>query len=79
MPMTPTSEKLHGKHPTQKPLELIKKLIQILTNENDIIFDPFVGSGTTAVASKLLKRQFICCDKEKEFIDLTLKRLENIA
>lgn len=77
--MTPNNEKLNGKHATQKPLELIKDMIQIFTNENDIVFDPFVGSGTTAVASKLLKRQYICCDKEQEYIEITKKRLQEIA
>ena len=63
-------------HPTQKPEKLIAKLILASSNEGDVVFDPFVGSGTTAVTAKKLKRKFIGIEREKEYVALALKRLE---
>ena len=62
-------------HPTQKPLELIKKLILIHSNEKDAVLDPFMGSGTTAVAAKQLKRNYIGIDISKEYCEIAKKRL----
>ncbi|MFT4309046.1 MAG: DNA-methyltransferase [Candidatus Woesearchaeota archaeon] len=74
IPLTPQSEKIHGKHPTQKPVELLKRIILASTKENAVILDPFNGSGTTGVVAKMLNRKYIGIDKEKDFLDLTLKR-----
>lgn len=63
-------------HPTQKPEKLIAKLILASSDEGDVVFDPFVGSGTTAVTAKKLNRRFIGVEKEKEYAALTVKRLE---
>ena len=63
-------------HPTQKPEKLIAKLILASTNENDIVFDPFLGSGTTAVVAKKLKRHFYAVELAEEYIMLSLKRLD---
>lgn len=63
-------------HPTQKPLELIKKLVKIHSNENDLVLDCFVGSGTIAVACKRLGRNFLVCDNNQEYVDMTKKRLK---
>jgi site-specific DNA-methyltransferase (adenine-specific) len=52
------SEKVFGKHPTQKPLELVRRTIIASTNEGDVVLDPFMGSGTTAVAAKIEGRKF---------------------
>lgn len=71
------SEKKYGKHPTQKPKSLLEKIILASTNENDVILDPFSGSGTTGVVAKLLNRQYIGIEKETEYIDLSIKRIEN--
>jgi len=76
IPLTPMSEKIHGKHPTQKPIELLKRIISASTNEKAFILDPFVGSGTTAIVASMLNRKFIGIDKEKESLKLTLKRLK---
>jgi len=62
-------------HPTQKPLSLIEKLITIHSNENDIIFDPFSGSGTTAVASQNLKRKFIGIEIDSKYFKMSNDRL----
>ncbi|MDR0447175.1 MAG: site-specific DNA-methyltransferase [Treponema sp.] len=70
------SEKEYGKHPTQKPLDLLKRIILASTNENDIVLDPFCGSGTTGVACRCLgNRSFIGMDIEKKYCTLTKKRL----
>jgi len=63
-------------HPTQKPEKLIAKLILASTNENDIVFDPFLGSGTTAVVAKKLKRHFYAVELAEEYVMLSLKRLD---
>ena len=77
---TPTpSEKVHGKHPTQKPLALLERLILASTNENDLILDPFMGSGTTGVAALKLGRRFVGIEKEQNFIELAEKRIADIV
>ena len=69
-------EKGFGKHPTQKPLKLLERIILASTNEGDLIFDPFSGSSTTGVAAINLKRGFMGCELEDEFFSLSIKRLE---
>jgi len=66
------------KHPTQKPLKLIKYIISKSSNRNDIILDCFIGSGTTAVACKELGRNFIGFEKEQEYVDIANTRLKKI-
>jgi site-specific DNA-methyltransferase (adenine-specific) len=72
------NEKLFGKHPTQKPVSLIERCIRASTKENDFILDPFAGSSTTGIAALSLKRRFCGIEQDIEFIDLSIKRLENI-
>jgi len=64
-------------YPTQKPIELLERIIKISTNEGDTVLDPFCGSGTTLVAAKLLDRKFIGIDINPAAIELSKKRLEN--
>lgn len=64
-------------YPTQKPILLLERIVEISTDENDIVLDPFCGSGTTLVASKLLNRQFIGIDMSKDAIEITNSRLKN--
>lgn len=71
------SEKIHGKHPTQKPLKLLERIILASTNEGDTILDPFNGSGTTAVAATKLKRKYYGIDISIEYLDITIKRLSD--
>jgi len=69
------SEKEFGKHPTQKPLSLLKRIVLASTKPGDIIFDPFNGSGTTGIAaSEIGDRKYIGCDINTDFINLTIKR-----
>jgi len=70
------SMKENTKHPTQKPEKLLARIILASSNEKDIVFDPFAGSGTTAVVSKKLKRNFLAVEIEKEYCFYALKRLE---
>jgi site-specific DNA-methyltransferase (adenine-specific) len=63
-------------HPTQKPEELLRKIILASSNEGDTIFDPFVGSGTTMVCSEQLKRKWIGCDISNEYLNWAIERIE---
>ncbi len=64
-------------YPTQKPLQLLERIIQLATNENDLVLDPFCGSGTTLVAAKLLHRNFIGIDSSIEAVELSRQRVQN--
>lgn len=66
------------KHPTQKPLTLMKEIVKIHTNEDDLILDPFMGSGSTGVASIALGRNFIGVEKEQEYYSIAIDRLNEI-
>lgn len=79
IPTTPKREKKHGSHPTQKPLELLLRLIAICTKEGDIVLDPFCGSGTTGVAAASLGRSFIGVDLEKVHLNLARIRIEEVS
>ena len=68
--LTPLQEKRFGKHPTQKPLYLIERILLASTQENDVILDPFCGSSTTGVACKKLNRNYIGIDNNIEYIKL---------
>ena len=63
------------KHPTQKPVKLLKHIIQMATNENDVIFDPFMGVGSTGVASLELNRKFIGIEIDEIYFKASEKRL----
>jgi site-specific DNA-methyltransferase (adenine-specific) len=63
-------------HPTQKPEELIRKFVLASSNENDMIVDPFLGSGTTAVVAELLKRKWKGCDNNEEYCKWAANRVE---
>ena len=74
--LTPQNEKIYGKHPTQKPLYLLEKIILASTREGDVVLDPFCGSSTTGVACKKLNRKYIGIDNNLEYIELSMKRLQ---
>lgn len=67
-------EKVFGKHPTQKPMALLERIVLASTNPGDVILDPFTGSSTTGLAAIKHKRKFIGIDLEKEYLDLSKKR-----
>lgn len=64
-------------HPTQKPVDLMKELVELHTFEEQLVFDPFMGSGSTGVACKELNRGFIGCELNKDFCDKAKERIEN--
>ena len=67
-------EKTCGKHPTQKPLALLVRLILMASDSKSVICDPFAGSATTGIAANLLSRNFVGIEKEQEFIKIALAR-----
>lgn len=71
---TTKKEKEFGNHPTQKPIKLLKRLVEAATNPNDIILDPFCGSGTTGIAAKMLNRQFIGIEIDENYLSLAKNR-----
>ena len=72
------SEITFGKHPTQKPLALLKRIILASTNKGDLILDPFTGSSTTGVIALELERSFVGIDVNRDYLDLSIKRFEHL-
>ena len=70
----PKSEKKYGKHPTQKPIALLTRLITAASKEGDLILDPFNGSGTTGVVAAQMKRHYIGIDNVVEYLKLSKER-----
>lgn len=69
-------EKIFGKHPTQKPEDLLKRIVLASTKKGDKILDPFTGSSTTGMAAFLYGREFVGIDNEERYLDLSIKRFE---
>jgi site-specific DNA-methyltransferase (adenine-specific) len=69
-------EKALGKHPTQKPVALVERCLLACTKENDLVLDPFLGSGTTAVAAAKLKRGFVGIELEQKHLQVAKRRLQ---
>ena len=65
-------------HPTQKPEELLRKMILASSNENQLVLDPFVGSGTTAVCARQLNRAFFGIDQNPEYLEWAVRRLQSV-
>jgi site-specific DNA-methyltransferase (adenine-specific) len=77
IPLLSNAEKENGKHPTQKPLELLNRIISSSSNDGDWVLDPFMGSGTTGVVCSVLNRKFIGIDSNKEYLDIAIKRFRD--
>jgi len=71
-------EKKFGKHPTQKPFDLLKRIVLASTNKGDVIVDPFTGSSTTGIAAVINGRKFVGIDTKKKYLDLSIKRFNDI-
>ena len=71
-------EKLHGRHPTQKSLRLLRRAVLACTGEGELVFDPFCGSGTTGVAAKELGRFFVGTETEREYAELAGRRIGEV-
>ncbi len=76
IPLTPQKEKKIGKHPTQKPEELLKRVILSSSNKGDAVLDPFCGSGTTGVVSVEHGRNFVGIDNNSEFLEIAKQRIQ---
>lgn len=63
-------------HPTQKPINLLKKIVPVVSNKNDIVCDPFMGSGTTGVAAVQMGRKFIGIELDPDYFDIACRRIE---
>lgn len=79
LPAVGSWEKMQGKHPTQKPLGLLSRIILSSTQKDDLILDPFSGSGTTGIAATLLDRNYVGIEKELEFLELSKRRYREIT
>jgi len=66
-----------GRHPTEKPKPLMRELLNLFTNKNETILDPFMGSGTTGVACVQTGRHFIGIEKDKKYFDMACERIQN--
>jgi site-specific DNA-methyltransferase (adenine-specific) len=69
------SEKRHGKHPTQKPVALLERILLAASDEGDLVLDPFLGGGTTLIAALSLRRHALGCELSADFLALSLRRL----
>lgn len=75
IPLTPKKEKWAGEHPTQKPIELLRRIILTCTDEGDTVLDPFVGSGTTSVVAKMFNRNSIGIEKDVKNLLIIRRRM----
>lgn len=64
-------------HPTQKPIELIKRLVKASSNEGDLVVDPFLGAGSTGIATKILNRNFVGIELDPEYFEIAKKRISS--
>ncbi len=79
IPLTKPSERRHGEHPSQKPLAVINRLILAGTNEDDLILDPFSGTGTTAVVAEQHNRKWIMIEKDEAYHQIAHKRIDEVS
>jgi DNA modification methylase len=80
LPLVQGRERLKGSdgralHPTQKPEEMLRRIIIASSNKGDIVLDPFLGSGTTAAIAKQLGRKWIGVEKNKDYVKIAKKRI----
>lgn len=72
-------EKTFGKHPTQKPIDLLQRIVLASTDKNDLILDPFAGSSTTGLAAYYYERKYVGIDIDEQYLELSKKRFENLS
>ena len=77
IPTPPKREKSFGKHPTQKPLALLRRVVIASSKEDNMILDPFSGSSTTGIAAVLAGRNYIGIESDIEYLKLSVKRYKN--
>lgn len=71
-------ERKYGKHPTQKPVQLMEFFIKVLTNEGETVLDPFMGSGSTGVVAKKNNRNFIGIEIDKNYFRIATRRIQDV-
>ncbi len=76
IPAPSRAEKRFGKHPTQKPVDLLVRMIKACTNPGDLVFDPFCGSATTGVAAIHTRRAFVGTEVNPEYVGIAVRRLQ---
>lgn len=79
LPAPDRAEKRFGKHPTQKPVALLERILLASSNESDLVLDPFMGSGTTAIAALKLGRKFAGIEIDGKWVDIAIKRLQDLG
>lgn len=79
LPAVSSWEKIQGKHPTQKPLGLLSRIVLASTQKDNLVLDPFAGSGTTGIAAAILDRRFIGIEQELDFLELSKSRYQSIT
>lgn len=77
-PVTPRGERRHGKHPAQKPLALLERLILVTTNPGDRIIDPFAGTATTALAAIKHSRRWLAIENNPDYYEIAQRRLDEV-
>lgn len=77
-PVAPKKEREYGKHPTQKPVKLMNFFVETLSNEEDTILDPFMGSGSTGVAARIAGRNFIGIELDSNYYEIAKRRIKEI-
>lgn len=78
LPAVQNHEKAFGYHPTQKPEVLLERIILATSKKEDVVLDPFLGSGTTSYVAKKLNRRYIGIEKEEKYYKIAKKRIESI-
>lgn len=77
-PCTPRSERRAGSHPTQKPVELLERIVRLWTEPGDLILDCFLGTGTTAVAAERLGRKWVGIEREPQYAEIARARIAEV-
>jgi site-specific DNA-methyltransferase (adenine-specific) len=77
LPTPPKREKQNGRHPTQKPLQLLDRIVRAGSSPHELVLDPFNGSGTTGVAALTAGRRYIGIDTDRQYLELTRRRLKD--
>ena len=76
--VTSNSEKKYGKHPTQKPEALMEHFVKVLSNENDTILDPFMGSGSVGVSAVKNNRNFVGIELDENYFNIAISRIKEV-
>jgi site-specific DNA-methyltransferase (adenine-specific) len=79
IPCTRKSERVMGGHPTQKPIEIVERIVRLWTNPGDLVVDCFLGTGTTALACESLGRRWVGIEKDPAYVEISRRRLQALT